>query len=145
MIALVQRVSAAAVLIDGLVVAEIARGVLALIGVRGGDDSDSARRLAARLLGYRMFADKAGRMNLSVRDVQGGVLLVPQFTLAADTRKGLRAGFAGAAEPGLAQGLYEQLVAAVATAGLPVGSGVFGAHMRVQLENDGPVTFWLES
>jgi len=141
MIALIQRVSEAQVRVGGELVAAIGRGVLALIGVRAGDREAAVERLLA----YRIFPDAAGRMNLSVREVGGGLLLVPQFTLAADTRKGTRAGFSTAAEPAAAQALFTLLVERARAAYAPVSAGVFGAHMQVSLVNDGPVTFWLES
>jgi D-tyrosyl-tRNA(Tyr) deacylase len=144
-IALIQRVSEAQVRINGEVVGAIGQGVLALIAVLRTDDDESVGRLLERLLSYRVFADAEGRMNLSVREVGGGLLLVPQFTLAADTRKGSRAGFSTAAEPEHAQSLYAQLVQRAREAYAPVSSGVFGAHMMVSLVNDGPVTFWLET
>lgn len=116
-----------------------------LVGVRRGDDGDSADRLLERLLGYRVFPDEQGRMNRSVRDIAGGLLLVPQFTLAADTQKGSRAGFSTAAPPDQAQRLFAYLVDAAHAAHAPVATGVFGADMQISLINDGPVTFWLES
>ena len=145
MIALIQRVSEARVVIRDEEVAAIGHGVLALIGVRRGDTDAAVGRLLERLLSYRIFPDSDGRMNLSVRDVAGGVLLVPQFTLAADTKKGTRAGFSTAAEPDEARRLFTQLVEDAHTAYAPVSAGVFGAHMKVALVNDGPVTFWLET
>lgn len=145
MIALIQRVSEARVSIDGEVVGAIDRGVLALIGVRRGDDHAAVERLLERLLSYRLFPDVAGRMNLSLRDVAGGLLLVPQFTLAADTKKGTRAGFSTAAAPEEARHLFARLVDRARAAYAPVSTGVFGSHMLVALVNDGPVTFWLET
>jgi D-aminoacyl-tRNA deacylase len=145
MIALIQRVSRAQVCIGAERVAAIERGLLALIGVRRGDQDQHAERLAQRVLSYRVFPDAQGRMNLSVREVGGGVLLVPQFTLAADTRNGTRAGFSAAAEPAEARRLFAQLQAALERAYAPVSAGVFGADMQVSLVNDGPVTFWLEA
>ena len=145
MIALIQRVSEARVSVSDEVVAEIGHGVLALIGVRRGDNDAAVERMLERLLSYRLFADSDGRMNLSVREVAGGLLLVPQFTLAADTKKGTRAGFSTAAEPGEARRLFTQLVEAARATYAPVSAGVFGAHMKVALVNDGPVTFWLET
>jgi D-aminoacyl-tRNA deacylase len=145
MIALIQRVSEARVSVDGQVVAEITRGVLALIGVRRGDDDAAVDRLLERLLSYRIFPDNEGRMNLSVRDVAGGLLLVPQFTLAADTKKGTRAGFSTAAEPQQARRLFTALLERAQSSYAPVSAGVFGAHMKVALVNDGPVTFWLDT
>jgi len=145
MIALIQRVSEAQVRVGGKLVAAIDRGVLALIGVQRGDDAAAVERLAERLLTYRVFPDGEGRMNLSVREVGGGVLLVPQFTLAADTRKGTRASFGAAAAPEDARNLFVELIARVEAAYAPVSAGVFGADMQVSLINDGPVTFWLET
>jgi D-aminoacyl-tRNA deacylase len=145
MITLIQRVSEARVSVDGEVVGEIGRGVLALIGVRRGDDEAAVERLIERLLSYRIFPDDEGRMNLSVRDVSGGVLLVPQFTLAADTSKGTRPGFSTAAPPEQARRLFGLLLERTRAAYAPVSAGVFGAHMQVALVNDGPVTFWLET
>jgi D-tyrosyl-tRNA(Tyr) deacylase len=145
MIALIQRVSRAEVCVGGARVAAIERGLLALIGVRRGDQDQHAERLAERLLGYRVFPDADGRMNRSVREVGGALLLVPQFTLAADTRQGTRAGFSAAAEPAQARRLFGVLQAAVLRVYAPVSAGVFGADMQVSLINDGPVTFWLET
>jgi D-aminoacyl-tRNA deacylase len=145
MIALIQRVTRAQVHIQNVCVGEIGAGVLALIGVTREDSSAAADRLLERLLTYRVFADAAGKMNLSVQQVRGGVLLVPQFTLAADTAKGTRAGFSTAAEPTRARELFDYLLARAQAAYAPVSAGVFGADMQVSLVNDGPVTFWLES
>ena len=145
MIALIQRVSEARVTVEGRIVGSIGRGVLALIGVQRGDDLGSAERLLERVLGYRIFEDDAGRMNLSLADIGGGLLLVPQFTLAADTRKGTRAGFSGAEPPGPASELFGSLVELARRRHADVATGEFGAHMQVALVNDGPVTFWLET
>src|SRR6267142_62124 len=145
MIALIQRVTQAQVTIDGKVVGAIGRGVLALIGVQKRDEDTGAERLLQRVLSYRIFADTEGRMNLSLRDVQGGLLLVPQFTLAADTHKGTRAGFSTAAAPEEARGLFAYLLQRAQNSHSPVAAGVFGAEMQVSLINDGPVTFWLET
>jgi D-tyrosyl-tRNA(Tyr) deacylase len=145
MIGLLQRVSRAAVQVKGAEVAAIGQGLLVLVGIQPGDSADSASRLLERLLGYRVFADAQGRMNLSLRDTGGGLLLVPQFTLAADTRSGSRAGFSTAADPALARELFEVLVTQARATHAAVGSGVFGAGMQVSLVNDGPVTFWLET
>ena len=145
MIALIQRVTQAEVRIAGELSASIGRGVLALIGVRRGDDEAAAERLLERLLGYRIFPDAEGRMNLSLREIGGALLLVPQFTLAADTRKGTRAGFSLAAAPEEARRLFSYLVGQAGNAYAPVSAGVFGADMQVSLTNDGPVTFWLEA
>jgi D-tyrosyl-tRNA(Tyr) deacylase len=143
MIGLLQRVDGAAVEVDGREVARIGRGLLVLVGVERGDDEATAERLLERLAGYRVFADGEGRMNLSVADTGGGLLLVPQFTLAADTSKGQRPGFSRAAEPAQAERLFG-FMAKRAEKRLPgAQSGRFGAHMRVSLVNDGPVTFWL--
>jgi len=145
MIALIQRVTRSDVLVDGQTVGAICSGVLALIGVRRGDDVAAADRLLERLLSYRVFPDEQGKMNLSLRDTQGGLLLVPQFTLAADTHKGTRAGFSTAAPPDEANRLFTYLLDRARTAHVTVAAGVFGANMQVSLVNDGPVTFWLET
>jgi len=145
MIALIQRVAHAQVEVGGERVAQIGAGLLALIGIERGDAAANAERLLERVLAYRVFADAAGRMNLSVREVGGDVLLVPQFTLAADTDQGTRAGFSRAAAPREAQVLFEHLVKSAHATYPSVSSGVFGAHMGVTLLNDGPVTFWLEA
>jgi len=145
MIALIQRVSEAQVRVGGELVGTIQRGVLALIGVQRADTAESGARLLERILSYRVFPDAEGRMNLSVREIGGGLLLVPQFTLAADTKKGTRAGFSTAAVPEEAQRLFADLLACAQAAYAPVSAGVFGAHMQVSLVNDGPVTFWLET
>jgi D-aminoacyl-tRNA deacylase len=144
-IALIQRVSEAQVRVGGEIVGAIDRGVLALIGVQPCDTAESGARLLERILSYRVFPDAEERMNLSLRAVGGGLLLVPQFTLAADTHTGTRAGFSTAAEPGEAQRLFADLVARAHGLYAPVSAGVFGAHMQVSLVNDGPVTFWLEA
>ena len=145
MIALLQRVSAAEVLVDGRRIAGIGDGLLAFAGVRKNDAAADAERLAERVLGYRMFADGAGRMNLSVADTGGGVLAVPQFTLPADTRKGTRPGFSRGAPPDAARRLFDRFVACLTARHPRVESGRFGARMQVRLCNEGPVTFWLET
>jgi D-aminoacyl-tRNA deacylase len=145
MIALIQRVTRADVQIEMRVVGKIERGMLALIGVRRGDTRAAADRLLERLLTYRVFPDAEDRMNLSLRDIKGGLLLVPQFTLAADTQKGTRAGFSTAAAPEEARELFSYLLERARAAHTPVETGVFGANMQVSLVNDGPVTFWLEA
>jgi D-tyrosyl-tRNA(Tyr) deacylase len=145
MIALLQRVSEARVSVDGRVVGEIGVGVLALIGVQRGDTDVAPPRLLERVLGYRLFPDETGRMNRSLTDTGGGLLLVPQFTLAADTRKGTRASFTSAAAPDDGNRLYGDLLAQAQARHTPVASGIFGADMQVALVNDGPVTFWLEA
>ncbi len=144
MIALLQRVSLAQVVIDGVTVGAIERGLLVLLGVEAGDTVAEADRLLERLLNYRVFNDDAGKMNLSLRDIGGGLLLVPQFTLAADTRKGLRPGFSTAAPPELGRILFEQVVTRAQHVHAQVATGRFGADMQVTLTNDGPVTFWLQ-
>ena len=143
MIGLLQRVARADVCIDGVSVGAIERGLLLLIGVEHGDSEHEADRLLERLLGYRVFADAAGKMNLSVQDVAGGVLLVPQFTLAADTNKGTRASFSSAATPEEGRRLFDYMVQQARARHSPVATGRFGADMKVGLINDGPVTFWL--
>lgn len=145
MIGLLQRVSQARVEVQGACVASIGRGLLVLVGVQRDDAQAQAARLLERLLGYRVFPDAAGRMNLSLSDIGGGLLLVPQFTLAADTRKGSRAGFSTAAGPEAARALFDDLVARAARVHPGTASGRFGADMQVSLVNDGPVTFWLEA
>jgi D-tyrosyl-tRNA(Tyr) deacylase len=145
MIALIQRVSEASVRVDGEIVGAIGPGILALVAVQPDDDEARAERLLVRLLGYRVFADETGRMNRSLKDVGGGLLLVSQFTLAADTRQGMRAGFSTAAPPELGRRLFEHLVERARAAHPEVATGRFGADMKVHLVNDGPVTFWLEA
>ncbi|MCP5470494.1 MAG: D-tyrosyl-tRNA(Tyr) deacylase [Sinobacteraceae bacterium] len=146
MIALIQRVSSARVEVDGETVGRIDTGLLALIGIRLDDDQASAARLLERLLTYRVFSDDAGRMNRSLLDLGGGgLLLVPQFTLAAETRRGTRPGFSTAAPPAQATALFDALVAMARERHAVVATGRFGANMQVSLVNDGPVTFWLES
>ena len=145
MIALIQRVLEASVSIGTQKVAAIGPGVLALVAVRRGDTEADALRLTERLLAYRVFADGEGRMNLSLREVNGDLLLVPQFTLAADTNKGTRAGFSTAADPEAARRLFGFFIERARAAYPSVSAGVFGEHMRVALVNDGPVTFWLET
>ena len=143
MIALLQRVTEARVSVEGRTVGEIGPGVLALVCAERGDTVSSAERLVERILTFRLFADGAGKMNLSVRDTDGGLLLVPQFTLAADTRGGNRPSFSAAADPALGRSLFAHALAQARAAHAPVATGEFGAHMQVSLVNDGPVTFWL--
>ena len=145
MIGLLQRVSSAGVAVEGRTIASIGRGLLVLVGVQKEDGEAQAARLLERLLTYRVFPDDAGKMNLNLRDVKGGLLLVPQFTLAADTGKGTRAGFSTAAAPARAKALFEHLLREARAAWPHTGAGEFGADMQVSLVNDGPVTFWLES
>ena len=146
MLALIQRVTEAAVRVDDEIVGAIGPGLLALIGVEPGDGDAQVARMAERLLGYRVFADEAGRMNLGLGDTGGGLLLVSQFTLAADTRSGMRPGFSTAAPPELAEPVCHRLVAACRQNHAPgVETGRFGAHMVISLVNDGPVTFLLKA
>lgn len=144
MIALIQRVREARVDVAGEAVGAIGPGVLALVAVVPDDTEARAARLLERILGYRIFGDEAGRMNRSLRDVGGGLLLVSQFTLAADTASGTRPGFSTAAPPELGRRLFEHLVGLARAAHPIVATGRFGADMQVVLVNDGPVTFWLE-
>lgn len=144
MLCLIQRVAQASVTVDDAVVGQIGPGLLALVGVEPGDDEAMLPRMADRLLGYRVFADDAGKMNRSLRDTGGGLLLVSQFTLAADTRSGMRPSFTSAAPPAEAERLFNRLVAICRekhSSGVEIGR--FGAHMVVSLINDGPVTFLL--
>ena len=143
MIALLQRVLQASVDVGGETVGAIGQGILAFVCAEPGDNGQSTERVLERLLGYRVFPDVAGKMNLSVKDIGGGLLLVPQFTLAADTSKGMRPSFSSAAAPDSAGLLFERLVARAQSLHSPVATGRFGAYMRVSLINDGPVTFWL--
>ena len=145
MIGLLQRVNESRVEVDGTITGQIGRGLLVLVGVSKGDDERKADRLLQRLLGYRVFPDDAGKMNLSLVDIDGGLLLVPQFTLAADTRKGMRPGFSSAAPSQEGRRLFDYLVEQARRSHDRVETGVFGADMQVSLLNDGPVTFWLES
>ena len=143
--ALLQRVSRASVKVEGELVGEIGQGLLVLLGMDKGDDTGVADRMLEKVLAYRVFADDQGRMNCSVADIGGGVLLVSQFTLSADTRKGLRPGFSSAMPPEEARALYDYTLAALAARHPDVAAGSFGAPMVVSLTNDGPVTFLLES
>ena len=145
-IALIQRAARGAVRVDEAVVGEIGPGLVCLVGVARGDGEAQVTRLAERVLNYRVFPDEQGRMNRSVRDTRGGVLAVPQFTLAADTRRGNRPSFTPAADPGDAEALFDRFVAEL-QAHHPgeLATGRFGADMQVELVNDGPVTFWLEA
>lgn len=143
MIALLQRVTEASVSVGGARVGAIGRGLLVLVCAEKGDTETQADRLLERLLAYRVFPDAEGRMNLDLKAVQGGLLLVPQFTLAADTRKGNRPSFTPAAAPEEGERLFRYMSVQAATRHAPVGLGVFGADMQVALVNDGPVTFWL--
>jgi D-aminoacyl-tRNA deacylase len=144
MIGLIQRVSEASVTVDGAVVGQIARGLLVLVGVEKQDVEASAQRLLERIFTYRVFPDAEGKMNLSLADIEGGMLLVPQFTLAADTRKGTRPSFSSAAPPEQGAALFDFFVRTARTRHAKVEAGIFGADMKVSLVNDGPVTFWLQ-
>jgi D-tyrosyl-tRNA(Tyr) deacylase len=144
MIALLQRVSHASVVVDGATVGAIAAGLLVLVCAEKGDSEREADALLAKLLGYRVFADEAGKMNRSVTDIQGGLLLVPQFTLAADTNSGTRPSLTPAASPQDGLRLFSHFVDAARRRHPQVASGVFGADMKVSLTNEGPVTFWLQ-
>jgi D-aminoacyl-tRNA deacylase len=142
---LLQRVSNASVAVDTKIVGAIERGLLLFVGIEGEDNSDVLERMLQKILAYRIFADDQGKMNLSVRDVHGGVLAISQFTLAADTQKGLRPSFSRAAPPKMAETLFSQFVTRLYELHTPVATGIFAADMQVQLMNDGPVTFLLES
>lgn len=144
---LIQRVSQASVTVDGEQVGKIDQGLLLLLGVQKGDTIEQADKLLQKILNYRVFSDDAGKMNLSLQDIQGGLLVVSQFTLAADTQKGLRPGFSSAAAPDLARELYEKFVerACENYQADKVAAGIFAADMKVSLLNDGPVTFLLET
>jgi D-aminoacyl-tRNA deacylase len=144
MIGLVQRVTQASVSVDDAIIGEIAQGILVLLGVAKTDTTSSAERLIERLLTYRVFADAEGKMNRSVLDIQGGVLLVPQFTLVADTNKGTRPSFSAGAAPELGKQLFAHCVSVARQRHNNIATGRFGANMQVALVNDGPVTFWLE-
>lgn len=145
MIGLLQRVSHASVAVGGDTIGEIGRGLMVLVAVHRDDTEKDVERLAERLLGYRVFPDADGRMNLSVRDISGGLLLVPQFTLTADTKKGTRASFTRGAPPEKASAFFDRLVDACRARLNTVETGEFGANMQVSLTNDGPVTFWLDT
>lgn len=145
MIALIQRVSRASVSVDGEVVGQVGRGVLALVCAERDDSEAEAAALAAKLLAYRIFPDEQGRMNRSLVDVDGGLLAVPQFTLAADTNSGTRPSFTPAAPPEIGERLFREFVRVASERHARVETGRFGAYMQVQLTNDGPVTFWLQT
>ena len=145
MIALLQRVSEASVHVNGKVEGRIEKGILALIGVQRNDRRQQADRLLQRILAYRMFPDDAGRMNLNLQQCKGGLLLVPQFTLAADTNSGNRPSFTPAAPPEEGERLFDYLVQRARRETENCACGIFGADMKVSLINDGPVTFWLQA
>ncbi|ELY4542917.1 D-aminoacyl-tRNA deacylase [Cronobacter sakazakii] len=144
MIALIQRVAHASVRVGDEVTGEIGPGLLVLLGVEKDDDEQKANRLCERVLGYRIFSDKQGKMNLNVQQAGGSVLVVSQFTLPADTEKGLRPSFSRGAPPEQAQALYDYFVSRCRVAGMTTETGRFAADMQVSLTNDGPVTFWLQ-
>jgi D-tyrosyl-tRNA(Tyr) deacylase len=145
MLCLLQRVTQASVSVDGELIADIGPGLMVLVGVERGDGPEQASRMAGRLVGYRVFEDEAGKMNLSLAQTGGGLLLVPQFTLPADTAKGARPSFTPAADPRTGEALFETLLGAARAMHQPVASGRFGARMQVSLVNDGPVTFILRA
>ncbi|MGD8555941.1 MAG: D-aminoacyl-tRNA deacylase [Chromatiales bacterium] len=145
MIGLLQRVTEASVTVEGEIVAEIGRGILVLVGIEKSDTEANCGKLADRLASYRVFPDESGRMNLSVASTGGGILLVPQFTLAANTQKGTRASFTSAAPPETASRLFDRLVNEMQGRHPETASGIFAADMQVALVNDGPVTFWLSA
>ncbi|MFV0574765.1 MAG: D-aminoacyl-tRNA deacylase [Vibrio sp.] len=144
MIALIQRVSEASVKVDGEIVGEIGKGLLVLLGVEKGDDEAKAKRLSERVLGYRIFEDHQGKMNLNVKQVGGSVLVVSQFTLPADTKKGMRPSFSNGADHGEAERLYDHFSELCRQADVKTENGRFAEDMKVALVNDGPVTFWLQ-
>lgn len=144
MITLLQRVSEARVEVDGSAVGRIEQGILVLVGVQADDDDGTVAQFVERLLNYRVFADAQGKMNLSLRDIEGGLLLVPQFTLAANTRKGRRPSFTSAASPEHGKAVFESMVERAREVHADVECGMFGADMKVHLVNDGPVTFILD-
>ncbi|ACZ78947.1 MULTISPECIES: D-aminoacyl-tRNA deacylase [Dickeya] len=144
MIALIQRVSAASVAVEGAIVGEINHGLLVLLGVEQGDDEQKATRLCEKVIGYRIFSDDNGKMNVNVQQAGGSVLVVSQFTLVADTQKGMRPSFSRGAAPAEADRLYQYFVGQCREHGLTTETGRFAADMQVSLVNDGPVTFWLQ-
>jgi len=143
--ALIQRVSEASVKVNGEIISSIEQGLVVLLGVEKGDDSAALDKLLHKVSHYRIFADDEDKMNLNVQQVEGSLLIVSQFTLAAETNKGLRPGFSTAAAPDIAEKLYQEFVAKAKAKSINVGTGQFGADMKVALINDGPVTFWLSS
>ncbi|HJP40656.1 MAG TPA: D-aminoacyl-tRNA deacylase [Dehalococcoidia bacterium] len=143
--AVIQRASHASVAVDGRIVGSIGQGLLVLLGIEHSDDTATVERMADRVTGLRIFQDEDGRMNLSVQQVGGAVLCVSQFTLCGDVRRGRRPSFQAAAEPPVARGLYEEFCGAVERTSLVCERGEFGAHMEVELVNDGPVTIWIDS
>ncbi len=144
MIALIQRVTRASVEVDKQIIGQIDQGILALIGVEREDSEAMAERLLQRIIGYRIFEDDAGKMNRSLADIKGGLLLAPQFTLAANTNSGMRPSFSAAAAPAEGRRLFKYLVGQAKMSHSDVATGTFGADMQISLNNDGPVTFWLQ-
>jgi len=144
MICLLQRVTQAKVDVAGQTIGQIGQGILVLVGFQKEDDMEKLQKMVHKLLHYRLFADAHDKMNLNVQQIEGDLLLVPQFTLAAETHKGLRPSFSSAAAPEIARQLFAQFVEQIAQTYRPPQTGQFGAHMQVSLTNDGPVTFWLE-
>ncbi|MCX0430684.1 D-aminoacyl-tRNA deacylase [Aeromonas veronii] len=144
MIALIQRVSEASVTVEGEVTGAIGQGLLVLLGVEQGDDEAKVDKLLYKVSGYRVFSDENGKMNLNVSQIGGSLLVVSQFTLAADTKSGMRPSFSCGAHPSEAERLYDYFVAKAAASGIPTATGRFAADMKVALVNDGPVTFWLQ-
>ncbi len=144
MIALIQRVTEASVTVDGQITGAIGKGLLVLLGVEKGDDEAKAQKLRDKVLGYRVFSDDDGKMNLHVQQAGGSVLVVSQFTLAAETKKGMRPGFSSGAAPVDAERLYEYFVEQCKVKEIQTETGIFAADMQVALNNDGPVTFWLQ-
>jgi len=144
MIALIQRVSSARVEVEGEITGQIEQGLLVLLGVEKQDDQSKLNRLVDRVTGYRVFEDENGKMNLNVEQVGGKLLVVSQFTLPADTKKGMRPSFSAAAAPELGEAMYQQFISRCREKGIPTETGRYAADMQVQLVNDGPVTFWLQ-
>lgn len=144
MIALIQRVAEAKVVVNNKNIGEIQQGILAFIGIEKNDHDETVSRLVDKVLSYRIFADEEDKMNLSVQDIKGGLLLVPQFTLAADTQKGCRPSFSSAAPPEEGERLFNEFVKQVKNKYQQIETGQFGADMKISLLNDGPVTFWLQ-
>ncbi len=144
MIALLQRASHGSVVVNGETIGQIDQGLVVLIGIQKSDDEFKAQKLVDKLLNYRVFSDYEGKMNLSIKDTEGGLLLIPQFTLAASTKKGSRPSFSSAAAPAFAEKYFNHFVELAKNAHSTVATGQFGADMKVSLTNDGPVTFWLE-
>ncbi|OGT06030.1 MAG: D-tyrosyl-tRNA(Tyr) deacylase [Gammaproteobacteria bacterium GWF2_41_13] len=145
MVVVLQRVTHASVTVDGKIIGKITHGILVLLGVERGDTESDADRMLERILNYRVFTDQNDRMNLSLKDIQGGLLLVPQFTIAADTKKGMRPSFTPAAEPAIGEALFNYFVAQAKAIYPAVETGRFGADMQVELCNDGPATFILKT